>query len=124
VNKISSYIFYFLWIVYGIYCLLWLVGFTFSYGKNDKPSELVFAALTFLIDIPILWFISENLKIGLSLLAITLVSSLALANSFGILSWFSYSFWYAPKILVAAAAIWCNWSRRKTGGTAALRSGF
>jgi hypothetical protein len=123
VNKISSYVFYSLWIVYAIYSVFWLVGFTFSYGKNDTPSELLFAAITFIIDIPIFWFINKNLNIGLSLLAITVVCSLALAHSYGILSRFSYSFWYAPKILVAAAAIWSNWSRRKNERTVTLRSG-
>ncbi len=123
VNKISSYVFYFLWIVYAIYSVLWLAGFTFSYGKNDTRSELLFAALTFIIDIPIFWFINKNLKIGLCLLAITVVCSLTLAHSFGILSWFSYSFWYVPKIPVAAAAIWSNWSRRKNKRTVTLRSG-
>jgi hypothetical protein len=124
VNKISSYAFYSLWIVYAIYNVLWLAGITFSYGKNDTRSELLFAALTFIIDIPIFWIINKNLRVGLSLLAVTVVCSLALAHSFRILSWFSYSFWYAPKILVAAAAIWSNLSSRKIERTVALRSDF
>jgi uncharacterized membrane protein len=124
VNKVSSCIFYSLWIAYAIYSVLWLAGFTFSYGANDKPSELLFAALTFIVDIPIFWLINKNLKMGLSLLAITVACSLALAFSAGILNSFSYSFWYAPKILIAGATIWSNLSRQKRERTIILRSGL
>jgi hypothetical protein len=123
-NKLASWTFYVLLTVYALYNALWMIGTTFSWGKNDTHSELIFLFLTFIVDIPIFWFINKNLKIGLSLLAITLACSLALAHSFNILSWFSYSFWYSPKILIAAAAIWSNLSRRKREGAVILRSGL
>ena len=109
-NRISPYIFYSLWVLYAIYNVLWLIGITFSYGPNDTPSELIFVALTFIMDIPILWFSSKNLKIGLSLLAIVVACSLAAALSQHILSSFAFSFWYAPKIFIAVAAVWFNLS--------------
>ena len=112
-NRIASYIFYPLWILYAIYNVLWLVGFTFSYGTNDTASELIFPAVTFIADIPIFWIANKKLRLAVSLLAITLTCSLVLAFSFHIWSSFAFAYWYVPKLILFAALAFSNLTRLK-----------
>ena len=39
--------------LYIAYNLLWLIGLSFSFGKNDAWTEVLYFVLTFFADIPI-----------------------------------------------------------------------
>jgi|SRR6185437_1425139 len=113
-SRIASYIFYPIWTLYAIYNVLWFIGFTFSYGAHDKPSELIFPAVTFIADIPIFWLADKKLRLGVSLLAITVICSLVLAFSYHIWSSFAFGYWYVPKLFLLAALAGSNLTRLKT----------
>ena len=108
-KKELRWLFYFAMCSYILYNLMWLVGTTFSYSKNDSPKELIFLFLAFVVDVPIIWYISRNLKIGISLLLVTLLLSVA----DGIIQqwlWlgsmsFPMMWWYLPKIIPISTAV-------------------
>ena len=92
--------------IYALYNFMWIVGITFSYSKNDSPKELIYIFLTFLLDIPIIWYLSKNLKIGLFLLVIALVIGVI----DGLIQWGIGGFevltlWYGPKLIPIVIAM-------------------
>ncbi len=99
--------------VYTLYNLLWAIGITFSFGRNDTYQELLFVLLTFIVDIPILWFVTRRPKVGLTLFAVVLAGSIALGTPFHILKSLEVpAMWYGPKVILVAAAIWTYRSNR------------
>jgi len=95
--------------IYALYNFMWIVGITFSYSKNDSPKELIYIFLTFLLDIPIIWYLSKYLKIGLFLLVIALVIGVI----DGLIQWGIGGFevltlWYGPKLIPIVIAILLN----------------
>lgn len=93
--------------LYASYNLLWVIGIMSSFGKNDTHRELFYLVLTFIIDIPIVWFMTRQLKLGLMLFIVSLTTSVALGISLHVLNSTEVpALWYGPKILVVIAAIW------------------
>jgi len=95
--------------IYALYNFMWIVGITFSYSKNDSPKELIYIFLTFLLDIPIIWYLSKNLKIGSFLLVIALVIGVI----DGLIQWGIGGFevltlWYGPELIPIVIAILLN----------------
>jgi hypothetical protein len=105
-----SWLFYSVMCVYIVYNLMWVVGITFSYSKNDSPKELFYILFTFIVDVPIIWYLSKNLRIGVALL----VAAILLSVVDGIVQqWLeginvAVLWWYAPKIIPITAAILLN----------------
>jgi hypothetical protein len=90
-----------------------VIGITFSFGRNDTFQELLFILLTFIADIPILWFITRRLKAGLILLVVVLTGSIALGTPFHILRSLEVpAMWYGPKVILVMVAIWTHDSTR------------
>jgi len=105
-KKWLRWLFYFVLLAYAAYNLMWLVGIAFSYSKNDSQKELIYLVLTFVVDVPIIWYISKNLKIGAPLF----VAALVLSVIDGIVrGWLEATIvaamWYGPKIIPFTLAI-------------------
>ncbi|HEY7210208.1 MAG TPA: hypothetical protein VH477_08040, partial [Bryobacteraceae bacterium] len=81
-------------------------------GKNDTKGELIFVILTFLADIPGLWWTKSNIKLGSIWLLVVLIASMWLAESHGVLNGFTLRFWYGPKFVAWLAAVWTGRRRR------------
>ncbi len=110
-NRLLRYLFYGVMGIYTLYNFMWIVGITFSYSKNDSPKELIYIFLTFLLDIPIIWYLSKNLKIGLFLLA----SAIVIGVIDGLIQWELggvgieiLTLWYGPKLIPIVIAILVN----------------
>jgi hypothetical protein len=102
--------------VYAIYNLLWVVGTMFSFGRNDTYGEIFFTMVTFVVDIPIMWYMTRRLKRGLLLLAVAMSISIALGSPFHVLySLVVPAMWYGPKIIMVLMAIWAYRSKSQTG---------
>jgi hypothetical protein len=85
-RAVQRYVFYSAIFLYAVYNCFWLVGTMFSYGKNDTKGELLFVVLTFLADIPVLWWIKTNVKLGSLCLLVILIASLWLGESHQVLN--------------------------------------
>lgn len=113
---VRSWIFSGILAVYALYNLLWLIGYTFSFGKNDTYWELLFPAVTFIVDIPILWYTAKELKRGLILFGLAVASSIALGLPFHVLSSVVVpAMWYGPKVVMLSIAIWTYRSNLQSG---------
>jgi hypothetical protein len=112
-NKLASWTFYSVLIAYALYNALWMIGITFSWGRNDTNDELIYLFLTFIVDIPIMWYSAKHLKIGLCLFTCVLICSFLFVKSWGGLSITTLSMWYAPKVFVVASALWYNISSHR-----------
>lgn len=113
-RAVQRYVFYSAIFLYAVYNCFWLVGTMFSYGKNDTKGELLFVVLTFLADIPVLWWIKTNVKLGSLCLLIILIASLWLGESHRVLNWFTLLYWYSPKLVPWLAAVWAGSPRART----------
>jgi hypothetical protein len=93
-------------VLYAAYNVMWLIGTTFSFGRNDSRTELVFFLVTFPADIPVMWLIRKKPLIGAAALLILLGTGMALAKSleFQAMNSFTTLWWYAPKLIMAAIA--------------------
>src|ERR1035437_4571320 len=100
------WLFYLVMLAYIAYNVMWVIGITFSYSKNDSPKELLYILLTFVIDIPIIWYLSKNLKLGLLFIALALLLSVGdgIAQQWleGVIV---PVMWYAPKLVPITVAI-------------------
>lgn len=96
--------FYGVLVLYAAYNLAWLIGTSFSFGRNDSRSELVFLLITFAADVPAMWLIRKRPRIGGFALLILVAMGMALAIRFQVLSSFSILWWYSPKPIMAAIA--------------------
>jgi hypothetical protein len=99
-------LFHFMMFLYAGYNCFWIVGTMFSFGKNDTRRELIYFVLTFVLDIPVLWWTKKRLRLGSFCLLLILVSSLWLAESLRILNLFTVLFWYSPKLVPWLTAVW------------------
>jgi hypothetical protein len=93
-------------VLYGVYNVMWLIGTTFSFGRNDSRSELVFFLITFPADVPLMWLIWKRPMIGGAALLILLGTGMALGRAIGFdaLNSFTVLWWYSPKLIMAAIA--------------------
>jgi hypothetical protein len=111
-RAIRGYFFYGAIFLYAAYNFCWLVGTMFSFGKNDTQKELVYFVLTFVADIPVLWWLKRNVKLGGALFAVLLLTSMWLAKSEHVLNGVTFLYWYSPKVVPLLAAVWANRAER------------
>jgi hypothetical protein len=106
-------VFYGTLVVYAIYNFLWLIGTTFSWGRNDTLSELMLLLFLFTADLPVMWWITRNPKLGVGTLVAIFTTTLYLAKSEKILNGFTIGFWYGPKLVIILIAL-LFWRSRQT----------
>ena len=112
-NKSPSWIFYTLFILYVLYNAAWMIGITFSWGKNDTIRELLYLLFTFIIDIPVIWYLTKNLYAGLTIFISIFICGVVLGWPWHLLNRATIPMWYAPKVFVVMAAVWANVSSRR-----------
>lgn len=105
-RAIARYAFYGAMCLYTLYNCFWIAGTMFSFGRNDDQGELIFVALTFSADIPILWWAAKSIRAGSLCLIVIVIVSMCLARSEHILNGFTLLYWYCPKLLAWLTAAW------------------
>ena len=99
------YVFYGVMAIYAIYNMCWLIGTSFSWGRNDTWKEAAYLLLTFTADIPTLFLAERRPGVGLFLFLSVLIGSLTLGALSQVINGFSLLYWYAPKLIPAAVSI-------------------
>ena len=97
--------------VYIVYNALWLVGTTFSFGRNDTPRELLYLCVTFVADIPVFFGFMRNPWIGSVALGFLFLTGMGIGASLGIVNSESVLLWYLPKVIPLAAVTWLTFSK-------------
>jgi hypothetical protein len=103
-----KYVFYLALTLYAAYNVLWFIGMTFSWGPNDPRWEAIYFSLTFIADVPVVWWIKRSPRNGCIALFILLIAGIRLAVVEGIFNSFSIRYWYAPKLIIAALGVWTS----------------
>jgi hypothetical protein len=110
---VQRYVFYCVIFLYAVYNCCWLAGTMFSFGRNDTKGELVYVVLTFLVDIPVLWWTKANARLGSLCLLAILIASMSLAESHRVLNGFTLLYWYGPKLVPWLTAVWAGRPERQ-----------
>jgi hypothetical protein len=110
-SRLPSRLFYSVMAVYIVYNALWLLGTTFSFGRNDTRRELLYLCLTFGADIPVFFGFMRTPRIGSVALGFLFLSGMGIGASLGILNSVTLLLWYLPKVIPLAAAIWLTFSK-------------
>jgi hypothetical protein len=101
----SKFVFIVVFILYAAYNVFWLIGTTFSFGKNDTMQELIYLLLTFVADLPVMWWVRKDLMTGGIGFLILLIAGVWSAASLSMVSGFSILLWYVPKVAMLMTAI-------------------
>jgi hypothetical protein len=109
----QRYVFYCVIPLYAAYNCFWVTGTMFSFGKSDTKGELIFVVLTFLADIPVLWWTRTNVKLGSIFTLVILIASVWLAESHGVLNGITLLYWYGPKLVPWLVAVWAGRPERQ-----------
>ena len=106
-------VFIVIFISYTAYNILWLIGTTFSFGKNDTSQKLIYLLLTFVADLPVMWWIRKAPVIGCGAFSILSIAGFWLAISSFVFNVFTLVAWYIPKFAMVSTSVWMSRSERE-----------
>lgn len=104
-RRFLRYLFYGITVLYVVYNVFWLTGSIFSFGRNDTYKELIYFFITFVVDVPVFFWIAKRPAIGVTAFLFALLVGMSLAASLEILNKHSLLYWYIPKLAPLVTAL-------------------
>jgi hypothetical protein len=110
-RRARGIVFYIAFALYTFYNVVWIAGLTFALGSRETVAAY-FIGSCFVGDLIPVLIIPYRLRIGVGLLGIVLACSLSLCFRAHMMDRFAVTYWFLPKVLIVALAIWMERGRK------------